>query len=64
MVTIPAHYAKKLLSGSDKGVEALLKRSFEFLLAREPNTSILRNFELPVIEHYFPEYVTDIKKML
>lgn len=36
--------------------EALLRASFEFLLAREPKESILGRFELPVIERYFPEY--------
>lgn len=34
----------------------LVRRSFEFLLAREPSTSILREFDLGVIERYFPEY--------
>lgn len=37
-------------------VEDLVRRSFEFLLEREPNTSILREFDLSVIERYFPEY--------
>jgi hypothetical protein len=40
--------------GSD--VAELVKRSFEFLLAREANTSILREFDLSTIERYFPEY--------
>ena len=34
----------------------LVRRSFEFLLEREPNTSILSSFDLPVIARYFPEY--------
>ena len=37
-------------------VADLVKRSFEFLLAREANTSILREFDLSTIERYFPEY--------
>ena len=36
--------------------EALIEASFEFLLEREPKTAILRQFELPVIEQYFPDY--------
>lgn len=36
--------------------EALLHASFEFLLAREPQESILRRFDLAVIERHFPEY--------
>jgi len=42
----------------------LLRASFEFLLAREPNTSILRRFDLPVIGHYFPEYEQRIGSLL
>jgi hypothetical protein len=34
----------------------LVRRSFDFLLEREPKESILRSFELPVIGRYFPEY--------
>jgi hypothetical protein len=36
--------------------EELLEASFAFLLEREPKESILRRFELPVIERYFPDY--------
>ncbi|MCI0584568.1 MAG: hypothetical protein L0227_17045 [Chloroflexi bacterium] len=34
----------------------LVRRSFEFLLDREPKESILRRFDLRVIGRYFPEY--------
>jgi hypothetical protein len=37
----------------------LVRRSFEFLLAREDNTSILREFDLSTIERYFPEYARE-----
>ena len=47
-------------SGGD--VADLVKRSFEFLLAREPNTSILREFDLSTIERYFPEYPGEIAR--
>jgi len=43
-------------------VADLVKRSFEFLLAREPNTSILREFDLSTIERYFPEYSGEIAR--
>lgn len=46
------------------GRELLITRSFEFLLERESNTSILRSFDLPVIAHYFPEYEREIKDRL
>lgn len=39
----------------------LVDRSFRFLLAREPATSILRSFELTEIGRYFPEYETEIR---
>ena len=44
--------------------EELLQASFQFLLEREPNTSILTSFDLPVIGHYFPEYEQDIRARL
>lgn len=48
-------YIRSLTGGRATGDE-LVRKSFEFLLEREPNTSILRDFELPVIQQYFPEY--------
>jgi len=39
----------------------LLEYSFQFLLDREPNTSILSSFELDIISKYFPEYENEIK---
>jgi hypothetical protein len=45
--------------GSDEGaVQDLVRRSFEFLLEREPPGSILRRFDLTAIERHFPEYDT------
>lgn len=38
----------------------LVRRSFEFLLEREPKESILRSFELSVIGRHFPEYAREI----
>jgi hypothetical protein len=43
--------------------ERLLEASFEFLLEREPASSILPRFALPVIERYFPEYPRVISRM-
>jgi len=43
-------------------VPDLVRRSFDFLLAREPNTSILREFDLSTIERYFPEYAREIAR--
>ena len=41
--------------------ETLIEKSFEFLLEREPKESILRAFDLPVIEQYFPDYPNAIR---
>ena len=38
----------------------LVDRSFRFLLEREPNTSILRSFDLMEIARYFPEFEATI----
>ena len=50
---------KKKISKKD-----LLKYSFAFLLDREPNTSILKTFELEIITRYFPEYESEIRKII
>jgi hypothetical protein len=52
------------LSGGKTQPEELLKRSFEFLLEREPKESILARFDLPVIARYFPEYEREIRRGL
>ena len=40
--------------------EELLNFSFNFLLERETNTSILSSFDLTVISKYFPEYTKKV----
>ena len=62
-VTLTPEYHQKL-SGGKGTPEDLIVRSFEFLLAREDNTSILRSFDLPTIARYFPEYESEITRML
>ena len=42
----------------------LITHSFEFLLKRESNQSILKKFDLEVISQYFPEYIDEIKKII
>jgi hypothetical protein len=48
----------------DASAERLLEASFEFLLEREPKESILRRFELPIIERYFPDYPARIAETI
>ena len=40
------------------------KFSFKFLLERENNTSILSNFNLEIIQNYFPEYKNEIQNWI
>ncbi|MDP2248254.1 MAG: hypothetical protein Q8J65_08995 [Nitrosomonadales bacterium] len=63
IVSVRPDYAEKLVGGKVP-MESLIRSSFEFLLARESNTSILRSFDLAVIARYFPEYEREIGKML
>jgi hypothetical protein len=45
-------------------LETLVERSFEFLLEREPASSILSSFTLAEIGRYFPEYPGEIAHRL
>ncbi|MGI6456836.1 MAG: hypothetical protein ACOX5R_14615 [bacterium] len=54
-VDLQESYYQQLTNGTLPPDELVI-RSFEFLLAREPKTSILRKFNLQVIEDYFPDY--------
>jgi len=47
-----------------RSAEELLQESMRFLLEREPNTSILPSFDLPLIERYFPGYEREILSRL
>ena len=40
----------------------LLKFSFNFLLDREPNTSILSSFDINVISKYFSDYKDEVRR--
>ena len=62
-VTVSPDYLEKLTGGAVRA-EKLVEKSFEFLLERETNSSILRSFDLPVIQRYFPEYERTIRGML
>jgi hypothetical protein len=51
-VSVSPEYREKL-TGGKVSAETLVE------LEREPHTSILRTFDLPVIQRYFPEYEKD-----
>ena len=44
--------------------ERLIRAAFAFLLEREPASSILRSFDLPVIGNYFPAWEADVHARL
>ncbi len=62
-VTVTPEYLQKL-TGGRVSAETLIEKSFEFLLERESNTSILSAFDLPVIQRYFSEYERTIASAL
>ena len=59
-VTITRAVLERLAPGANEP-DDLVRRSFVFLLAREPKESILRSFDVPVIGRYFPEYEREIR---
>ena len=62
-ITVPDGYLATL--GLDVVPAArVVEESVRFLLEREPNTSILRTFPLPVIAEYFPEFPAEIARRL
>jgi len=62
-VTVSPNDYTRLTNGKIEP-EDLVRRSFEFLLEREPKESILTRFDLSVIGRYFPEYEREIRRRL
>lgn len=58
----PAYYEK--LTQKRVTEENLIEQSFRFLLEHEPKESILREFDLPLIGHYFPDYEPEIRRRM
>jgi hypothetical protein len=58
----PAELARLDPDGADP--ERLVRAAFAFLLEREPASSILRSFDLPVIGRYFPGWEDDVRGRL
>jgi hypothetical protein len=52
------------LTGGKVSPEICVQKSFEFLLEREPKESILRQFDITVIAHYFPDFEQQLKRKL
>ena len=62
-VTVPENLMQELGLPEDD-LEGVVRESFEFLLEREPASSIMSEFSLDVIERYFPEYREELPKRL
>ena len=62
-VTVPGDLVAALSLPEDD-LEGVVRESFEFLLEREPASSILPEFSLDVIPNYFPEYEEELPKRL
>ena len=56
-VTVPDRFG-------DDHLERIVRVSLEFLLEREPASSILPEFSLDVIGRYFPEYEDELPRRL
>ncbi|HEV2770992.1 MAG TPA: hypothetical protein VGV40_12480 [Solirubrobacteraceae bacterium] len=62
-VTVPEDLMEELELSEDD-LERVVRESFEFLLEREPASSILPDFSLEVISDYFPEYRQELGRRL
>ena len=63
-VTLSLDDFKRLTVGKQTTPEQLIRKSFEFLLEREPKHHILRQFDLPAITRFFPDYPVQILSRL
>ena len=59
-----AHADFERLGGKTAAPEECLRAAFMFLLDREPKSSILRRFDVSVIERYFPEFRREFPRYL
>ena len=62
VVTVPDRFLEEL--GVQAEPDQVVRESFAFLLDREPATSILKEFELPVISEYFGDYLDELRRRL
>jgi hypothetical protein len=62
-VTVPERLGQGVELREDD-LERVVRKSFGFLLEREPATSILRQFSLSDIARYFPGYPSELARRL
>ncbi len=58
-VTIQNGFYTDLKTSTPK--EEIIKKSFEFLLKREPKEAILPQFDISIISSYFPEFSQKVR---
>lgn len=65
-VTVPEELLDEwgMLDAGAEDEERVVRESFEFLLEREPATSILDDFSLSVISRHFPDYSEELARRL
>ena len=62
-VTLSGDYHRQLCGGTLTH-EWVLIQAFRFLLEHEPNTEILRSFDLQDINRYYPEFKDEMRRRL
>lgn len=62
-VTVPESLGEGVQCPADD-LERVVRASFQFLLEREPASSILSRFSLSEISRYFPEYPDELARRL
>jgi hypothetical protein len=62
-VSVPESLIKELELPEDD-LERVVRESFDFLLEREPASSVMSEFSLDVISRYFPEYPQELRQRL
>ena len=62
-VTVPESLIEEL-ELSEEDHERVVRESFDFLLEREPPSSIMSDFSLDVVSGYFPEYPDELRRRL
>jgi hypothetical protein len=62
-VTVPEDLVAEL-GLPEEDLKGVVRESFEFLLEREPASSIMTEFSLDVVPNYFPEFKEELSKRL
>ena len=50
--------------GADYKPGKVVEKTIEFLLSKESKEAILPEFDVSVVSHYFPDYITSLEKLL